>query len=432
MPEGTVSGGSVPEGPVPEGPDEGVAAVPVGPATRVLLHPLSRRADGAEWIVGRAETRVFVALPAQGVEALDLLEKGASVASVQERLPAATGEEPDVAEFVRDLLALGFVAEVDGRRISSGPVVPASLPGLRRRHVAFLLEPWVPLVPAVLVAAAVVLLLLRPELLPTYRDLVWSPYGTLVVVGGAVVGWSIVLLHELAHLAVARAAGVPGRISFGTRLQFLVLQTDISGIEIAPRRHRLTAYLAGIGVNLSVASSAVLLLGLTAPGTTAHRLLAATVLWAALPLTFQLMVFMRTDVYFVLQDLTGCRDLYGDGGAYARHLVRRLRRRESAAEDPSRALPAAERRAVRLYSFVLVTGTALCLAGFAALTLPAEVRLVTGAAARLASPGSALDVSDAVLTLAAIAAVHIIWLVTRWRNRRDRRARAHRRRSAHA
>lgn len=407
----------------------------VGPDSRVRLHPLNRRADGTEWIVGRRESRTFVALPPEGVAVLDLLAEGLSVGAAQARLAAgaAPGEEPDVVEFVRDLLALGFVAEVDGQPAGSGlPAAPASLPGLRPERLGFLLHPSLPWIPVALVGTAVAVLLARPELTPTYRDLLWSPYGTLVVVSGLVVGWSVVLLHELAHLAVARAAGVPGRIGFGTRLQFLVVQTDISGIELAPRRHRLTAYLAGIAVNLSIASVAVLLLALTSPSSAGHRFLAATVLWAGLPLAFQCMVFMRTDVYFVLQDLTGCRDLYGDGRAHARHLARRLLRRETAERDPSRVLPAGERRAVRIYGLVLVLGTTACLGAFAAFTLPAEVRLVVVAWGRLSGGGSALDVSDGVLTLAAFAAVHIIWLVTRWRDHRTRRAETNRRNASDA
>lgn len=398
------------------------ATVAVRPDSRVLLHRLSKRPDGDEWIVGRRETRVFVALPPIGVEALGLLERGMSVASAQAELGARTGEEADLVEFVQGLLTVDFVAEVDGRKISSAPTTPESFPRLRAHHVRFLLRPSLPLLPAVLVAAAFAVLLARPELIPTHRDLVWSSYGTLVVAVGLIVGWSIVFLHEVAHLAVARAADVPGRIGFGTRLQFLVMQTDISGIELAPRRHRLTAYLAGIGVNLTVASTAVLLLALVPPNTTAHRILAAVVLWAALPLTFQFMVFMRTDIYFVLQDLTACRDLYGDGRAYARHLARRLLRRESVGDDPSRSLPAAERRAVRIYSLVMVAGTVLCLAGFAAFTVPAEIRLIGRACVQLSSASSLLDVSDAALTLAAVAGVHAIWFVTWRRQRRSRRA----------
>ena len=151
----------------------------------------------------------------------------------------------------------------------------------------------------------------------------------------------------------------------GTRRRFLIMQTDISGIELAPPRHRLTAYLPGIAFNLSVASALVPVLAATDPASTAHRLSSAALLLALMPLPFQLMVFTRTDVYVVLQDLTGCRDLYGDGLAYARYRYRRALRalrpgaRAAAGEDdPSARLPRHERRAVRVHSVVLVVGTA--------------------------------------------------------------------------
>lgn len=298
----------------------------VGPDARVALHELSVRRDRDEWIVGRMATRTFVALPPAGARAVRLLGEGLSVARTQERLRADTGEEFDIADFVTDLAALGFVARIDGRPLPDPAPPRASLPWLRPRHVRFALHPVLPVAVAVLLTAALVTLLLRPGLLPGYRDLLWSPHGSVVLLSGAAAGWTLLLAHELAHLVTARAAGVPGRMRLGTRLQFLVMQTDISGIELAPRRHRLTAYLSGIALNLSVASALVPVLAATDPVSTAHRLSAAALLLALMPLPFQLMVFTRTDVYFVLQDLTGCRDLYGDGLAYARYRCRRLLR----------------------------------------------------------------------------------------------------------
>ncbi|MER7272495.1 hypothetical protein ABT344_29915 [Micromonospora carbonacea] len=80
----------------------------------------------------------------------------------------------------------------------------------------------------------------------------------------------------------------------------------------------------------------------------------------------QFLVFMRTDVYFVLQDVAGARNLYADGAAYARWWLRRAARRPG--RDPSLALPARERRAVRWYALLLVVGTAACLTAAAAVT----------------------------------------------------------------
>lgn len=404
----------------------------ITPTTRVLLHDLAVRRDRDEWIVGRMATRTFVALPAAGARAVELLGAGLSVGRTEESLRAETGEEFDIADFVGDLAALGFVARIGDHAVPDAEPPRASLPWLRPRHVRLALHPVLPLLVGALLAAAVVVLVRRPDLLPGYRDLLWSRHGSVVLLSGAAAGWTLLLAHELAHLVTARAAGVPGKMRLGTRLQFLVMQTDISGIELAPRRHRLTAYLAGIALNLSVASSLVLALAPTEPGTTAHRLLAAALLLALLPLPFQCMVFTRTDLYFVLQDLTGCRDLYGDGLAYARYRARRSVRTVRTArrgvragdrdDDPSARLPAHERRAVRLYSVVLVVGTAACLTFMAAVTLPVDIALLVRAVRGL-GPGHGLaGNADAVTVLVVLGGVNVLWLVTWWRNRRSRRS----------
>ncbi|MFI1562536.1 hypothetical protein ACH4ZX_05590 [Streptomyces sp. NPDC020490] len=399
----------------------------IEPSTHVLLHDLGVRRDGDEWIVGRMSTRTFVAMPAAGARAVELLGEGLSVARTERTLRAETGEEFDITDFIRDLAALGFVARIGDRPVPDVEPPRASLPWLRPQQVRFALSPVLPLLVGVLLSAAVAVLVRRPDLLPGYRDLLWSPHGSLVLLSGAAAGWALLFAHELAHLVTARAVGVPGRMRLGTRLQFLVMQTDISGIELAPRRHRLTAYLAGIALNLSVASALVIGLAVTDTGTTAHRLLAAALLLALMPLPFQLMVFTRTDLYFVLQDLTRCRNLYGDGLAYARYVFRRAVRLPrpggtADADDPSTRLPPHERRAVRLYSVVLVAGTVACLAFMAAVTLPADITLLVRAARGLGPDHGVARNTDSAAVLVTLGGVNVLWLVTRWRDRRSRRS----------
>jgi hypothetical protein len=385
---------------------------------RVRLHALDSRPDGDEWIVGRRATGRFVALPEVGKQALDLLGQGLPPAEVAERLRARTGDDIDVPDFVEALLGLGFVAEVDGRAIDQESPPTPTLAWVQPRHVRWLLSPAVPVAVVLLI---VVTLLTRPPVPLDYRTLLWSSHGCAVVALGAGVGWSLLLLHECAHLLTARATGVAGRMRLGTRLQFLVMQTDISGIELAPRRHRLTAYLAGIATNLTAASLAALAAG--AVTGTPRRVLAAVALLALLPLPFQLMVFMRTDLYFVLQDVTRCRDLYGDGVAYTRYRARRLlpgRGRRTDDEDPSLGLPAHERRAVRAYSVVLVLGTTLCLAFFAAVTLPADITLFARALTKSVAARSTGDRLDGIAVVVTLGGLHALWLRTWWRGGRLR------------
>ncbi|WP_213453516.1 hypothetical protein [Rhizomonospora bruguierae] len=94
----------------------------------------------------------------------------------------------------------------------------------------------------------------------------------------------------------------------------------------APRRTRLTVYLAGTAVNLVIAAGC-LLARAAIPAGHAHDLLAAATLLALLALLLiptELLVFMRTDAYYVVQDLAGCTNLYADGSAYARYRAKLL------------------------------------------------------------------------------------------------------------
>ncbi|WP_307865345.1 hypothetical protein [Streptomyces montanisoli] len=407
-------------------------STPVGAeAVRVTLHPLRGRRDGAEWIVGRMDTGDFVALPDAGHDAVELLAAGLTVQQARQRLVDRTGRDLDLPAFVAALVELGFVAAIDGVPVASPPPVRPTWPWLREGHVRRLLHPALLAVPFLAVLAAVVAVARQPALLPSYHDLLFSRHGSVVLAVEFVCGWSLVFLHELCHLVTARAAGVPGRIRMGTRLQFLVAHTDVSGIVTAPRRHRLTVYLSGIAFNLTVSAGCVLALAAgSLPDGPPRRLVAALAVVSLLSLPFEFMVFMRTDVYFVLEDLAGAKDLYGDGTAYARFLVARAGRRlrgRPAPVDPSAGFGVRERRAVRAFSVLLVAGTAACLATMAAVTLPADVGLLSGAVRHAAGGRGPWDRWDAAAVLAVLGGGQLAWAFLWWRRHRVRVARLARR-----
>jgi hypothetical protein len=396
--------------------------------SRITLHPLRSRPDNGEWITGRMQTGTFVALSEPAHHVVRLLGQGLALAEVLEQLKARYGPDSDLPAligFVEHLADYGFVAAVDGHILHT-PIPRPTFPAITPRRARWALHPAGPYLLLALLAGAAVALLADPRLLPSYRDLLISSYASISVAAMFATGWSILFLHELGHLLAARATGVPARMSLGTRLQFLVAQTDISGIELAPRRHRLTAYLAGLTVNLAVASLAVLAAAGLPPRSAVAEALALIAVMALVPIPFQCMVFMRTDVYFVLQDLTNCRDLYGQGRAYARYCLRRaragLRPGKARPEDPSRRLPGPERRAVHVYTVVQVVGTALCLGFLLAVTLPADIALLTHAGKRAVTGHTLPERADGAVVLLFLGGVHVLWARTKWRSLRAARS----------
>jgi putative peptide zinc metalloprotease protein len=385
---------------------------------RIAFHPLSIRAQGDSWVIGRVETGEFAAMPAVAHRTITLLAGGRTVEETAAILRRETGTDFAVADFVAALDDMGFVAAVDGQAHAGFDPPRPTMPWLRPRHVRWTLHPGTAWLALALITAAAVMMICVPALVPRYHDLVWSTHAGIVLAVNAALGWALIWLHELGHLITARGAGVPSRMSLSTRLQFLAAQTDVSGVWAAPRRVRWTVYLAGITVNLVIAAGCVLLEPLATPGSLARHVLAATALMSVLFLPLELLIFMRTDLYFLVQDAAGCANLYADGSAHLRHLARRarngLRRGGPASRDPALALPRTERRAVRAYSWLLLAGTAASIAMAVVVTIPATVVLVAHAVGELGGrkPVDKLDGLAAVLVLVGF---QFLWLRTWWR-----------------
>ncbi|GII58539.1 hypothetical protein Pth03_69280 [Planotetraspora thailandica] len=376
---------------------------------RVLLHELGVRRDREEWIVGRISTGDFVALPEVGMRALQLLQSGLPIADAQSRLRQETGRTLDIDSFVRGLAEAGLVAAIDGNPVPAVAPPRPTLPWIRPVSVRWTLSPVLHICVAAVIAIGTIILVRQPSLLPNWRAILWSPSGAAVLFTQITVGWLMLLIHELAHLVTARAAGVPGRIAFGTRLQFLVVQTDVSGIWLAPRRVRLTVYLSGIAVDCALCAVCVMLSLLTGP----HSVYSIVLLTGIAMLATQAFVFMRTDLYFLLQDLTGCRNMYSDAIAYVRRGLARLMGRPR--PGPITEVSRRERRWLTIYGIVLVGGTIACLGVFVTITLPVTATLVVRSVRALTSSHRLAAVVDAAAVLAILTTSQLLWLRAWWR-----------------
>jgi hypothetical protein len=168
--------------------------------------------------------------------ALCALRDGMTVPETARQVRLKTGGTVDVAGYVRSLSALGFVDSVDGWAVDAALPAPPSLPWITQRHVRWTLHPVAHAAVAAVVLLGVAAWILFPDGVHlSWHSFVWSSSGTLVLLFQARVPWTLILVHELAHLCTARAYGVPGRTGFGTRLRFLAAQTDVSGIWAAPQ-----------------------------------------------------------------------------------------------------------------------------------------------------------------------------------------------------
>jgi hypothetical protein len=247
-------------------------------------------------------------------------------------------------------------------------------------------------------------------MVPKPSDALVYPDIFILVALFAPVGWMLVCFHELAHSLVGRALGCPAYTRIGNRLWNLVCETDLSGIYSLPRRLRYRPLLAGMTWDLFVLDSCLLLkrLGID------WRPLRLIAFMLFTGMAFQVGVYMRTDLYFVIVTATRVDNLMSHARAEVRNLLARLRHRPSLAGG----LTPRQRLFVRVYVAGCSVGLAVGLLAFVHLTLPVTIQVLHLAASTIGRGPSHASFWSATTTFTIIVALNTLLVATHIRNRR--------------
>ncbi|MGA4996088.1 hypothetical protein [Nonomuraea bangladeshensis] len=356
----------------------------------VRLRPLTVIQEGDEALVGDPATGTFVAMPAVGGVLISALLRGASVEEAAAEAEAYAGRPVDLPSFVATLAELGFL---DDRPDAERQVVRTA-PIQTRRWFAGVSERVArPFFGRAAWACYLALALFCLAVFVTSPSLFPSPERDAFLLGD--VGLSMLLLmpfvlvstalHEGGHWLAARAIGVRSRFGVDRRMMLLVLETDLSQLWTVPRRLRYGPLLGGMAVDVVVLSlllAARLLIrhGVWSPAPAVDATLAVWVFVKLAGLLWQCMVFLRTDLYAVLVNALGCRDLWRVKTLLLRRAFGRLTPGQAAelvAAGPT------DIRAGRWFRWVWLAGFAGVLAWFVFFVLPVVAATLAWTADRL-------------------------------------------------
>ncbi len=353
----------------------------------VRLRPLSVVTEGDEVVVGDPESGTFVTVPPVGGVVVRALQRGAGQREVAEEAEAFAGEPVDVAAFVEVLRELGFVDDGSGEEREAVRTAAIQnkrwLAGLSPRVAAPFFGKTAWAVYGVLALFCVGTFLAVPGLWPSSGEdaFLTGDIGSsaLLLVPFALLSMA---LHEGGHWLAARAIGINARFGIDRRSVLLVFETDLTQVWTVPRRKRYVPLLGGLAVDVVVLSlllGARLLVhtGVWAPPGIVDATLAVWVYVKLAGLLWQCMVFLRSDLYAVLVNALGCRNLWRVKTLLLRRAFGRLTAEQRA--ELADAAPA-DVRAGLWFRWVWLAGSAGVLAWFAVFALPPIVTVVDWAA----------------------------------------------------
>jgi hypothetical protein len=277
---------------------------------RLEFHPLTFVEERDGITVGRPDADSYAMLPEDGAALLRRLSEGMPVPEAADWYRTEFGESIDMDDFVEALHELGFIRE------AGESVVVAREVGLQWLGRA-MFSPLAFAGYAVLVAAAIAVLVMQPQLRPHAANVFFTPSLVAVQLVLTFAQVPVLVVHEGFHVLAGRRLGLPSTLSLGRRLYFLVVQTELDGLLGVPRRKRYLPFLAGMVADVLVFSLLTIGSAVIGPNLVGRLALAVAYL-VVLRIVWQFYVFLRTDLYYVLTTMLGCTNPHEATMAYLR------------------------------------------------------------------------------------------------------------------
>jgi hypothetical protein len=385
----------------------------------VDFHALSFVPEGADVLVGRAETGSYAVLPRDGADLLRHLSSGMTVADAAAWYESSFGEPVDIDDFLESMTELGFVRPPDSP--APAEAAPPRLQWLGK--ALFSVPAWI--VYGALVVSALIALVHYADLRPTSSQIYFT--GSLVTVQVVLLAGQMPLafLHEGYHVLAGQRIGLHSRLGVSNRYNYVVFETLNNGLLGVPKRKRFLPFLAGILIDVVVVS--VLDLAAAAlrhgDGTlpVAGRLCLALSYSVLARLGWQLLLHLRTDLYYVLSTALNCYDLHQASRSIFFNRLRRLTGRTAKLVDETQWTDR-DRRIGAWYGWLIVFGFTATILLAVFVTGPIAVTYVWRLAHGVTAGTGTWHFWDSIASLTLFAVQFALPLVlARRKRRRDSR-----------
>lgn len=288
--------------------------------TSLKLHPFHIREDQKNYIVEDMVTGEFFEMTEVCVHAIKLIENGSGLREIEDELKTVYPlEKINIIDFASQLIEMYLVQEVDGKTIECAKR-DVGKPGfiwIPQRLGRFFFNRFSVIVYILLFFINIGILIKNPRFLPQYKDIFVFDLMIYNILLYMVISFSLVMIHEFGHVLAMRAVGLPTKINIGHRLFIIVFETDMESVWGLDSKKRNILYLAGISFDI-----VILFLALVSPhiflnlSESFRGILGFIIFDVTIRLIYQCCIYMKTDLYYVFENMTGCYNLVENAKGY--------------------------------------------------------------------------------------------------------------------
>ncbi len=328
----------------------------------VTFHPYTKQVDEETVVIGRPEQATFLALPIDAVELLEKLAEGSTLKESEVWYESIYDETPDIVDLLLVLEEKGFIVTSNiqkGDADTTVSQVKFHFENLPKRLLNGLWSKQTMLLYTCVILLGCLTLALSPSLWPSYDVLIFDHSLDVNILKLLILTWSLVFVHEMAHLTAAQFMGVNSRLSLGNRMWIIVGETDMSGIWTIPKKKRYLPLLAGMISDL-VGLSSIFIILFIAESTTfslsnsIETWLQITIWTYFFQISWQCYFFLRTDLYYIIANFFQCKNLMNDTQTWMKNQLKRFFRNTNIVDQS--VIPNREMKVIRYYAGFLLLG----------------------------------------------------------------------------
>jgi putative peptide zinc metalloprotease protein len=379
------------------------------------LVPVEIRKDKNRFIIEDQISGDFYEMPEICIDAIQLMNQGEQLGKIERELKVKyPQEEVDLLIFAEQLMELDLIDSINGTKINRQEKQKEKLGFLwiSPNFGKFFFNRVTCTLYAALFILNIGIFILYPSLFPHHDDIFIFDIMVINVLIWMVFTFLFVLIHEFGHVLAMRAFNLPTKLEIGHRLFFVVLLTDMSSVwKLAPK-DRNVLFLAGLCFDTVLLFISLVIQLILSDGQWLLRgLMHLAVFDIVLRMLFQCCIYMKTDLYFVFENITGCYNLMENAKQTIRQKFSFLN--SNATEE---VVFSGEKKSVFLYSLFYFLGVILTVVLYLIYYIPEIIYAAKKLLPGYVQPPTSLLFWDA-LVFSLQVSIFIALLLYSWRKK---------------
>lgn len=379
------------------------------------LVPLEIRKDKKHFIIEDKLSGEFYEMPKICIDAINMINQGMQLGLIERMLREKyPNDVVNIIDFSEQLYELELIDAIEGVKVEKlhQQIENSGFLWISPKIGRFFFNKFAFLLYLLLLIINITLFIINPSLFPHHKDIFVFDIMVLNVILWMTFTFFLVLIHELGHILAMRAYNLPTKLEIGHRLFFVVLETDMSLVWKLPTKDRNVLFLAGLCFDIVFLFIALICQLILTDGTGIFfGITNLAVFDIFMRVAFQCCIYMKTDLYFVFENISGNYNLMENAKQKIRNWLPFLK-----PSSGNEVEFANEKNTIYLYSIFYLVGVILTISLYLKFFIPEFIH-----ASKLLLPGylespTSLPFWDAVIFTLQVG-IFLLLLLSSWRKK---------------